>query len=73
MTPADSEPASFCSFCAQLRCAPRSNPEQQRHAKGETVSHAEFIALLRAKAPKLNRRAERCTTMRAKDVLTKTA
>jgi hypothetical protein len=49
MTPADSEPASFCSFCAQLRCAPRSNPEQQRQAKGETVSHAEFIALLRAK------------------------
>jgi hypothetical protein len=39
-------------FCAQLRGAPRSNPAQQRHAKGETVSHAEFIALLRVKAPK---------------------
>ena len=52
MTPAGSEPASSCSFCAQLRGAPRSNPAQQRHAKGETVSHAEFIALLRVKAPK---------------------
>jgi hypothetical protein len=56
-----------------MRGAPRSNPAQQRHAKGETVSHAEFIALLRAKAPKLNRRAEQCTTMRAKDVLAETA
>jgi hypothetical protein len=51
----------YADFCAQLRGAPRSNPAQRRHAKDETVSHAEFIALLRAKAPKLNRRAERCT------------
>jgi hypothetical protein len=55
-------------FCAQLRGAPRSNPAQHRHAKGETVSHPEFIALLHAKAPKLNRRAERCTTCE-KDIL----
>ena len=27
----------------EVRGAPRSNPAQQRHAKGETVSHAEFI------------------------------
>jgi hypothetical protein len=60
-------------FCAQLRGAPRSNPAQQRHAKGETVSRAGFIALLCAKAPKLNGLAERCTTMRAKDVLAETA
>jgi hypothetical protein len=51
----------------------RDRIPQQRHAKGKTVSHAEFIALRRAKAPKLNRRAERCTTIRAKDVLTETA
>jgi hypothetical protein len=73
MAPADSEAASLCRF---LRTAPRVRRDripQQRHAKGETVSYAEFSVLRRAKAPKLNRRAERCTTIRAKDVLTETA
>jgi hypothetical protein len=60
---------AYADFCAQLRGAPRSNPAQQRHVKGETVSHAGFIALLRAKAPKLNGVAERCTTMRARTSL----
>jgi hypothetical protein len=48
-------------------------PRSSGTPKGETVSHAEFIALPRAKAPKLNRRAERCSTMRAKDVFAETA
>jgi hypothetical protein len=51
---AESRAGLLMQILRKLRGAPRSNPAQQRHVEGETVSHAGFIALLRAKAPKLN-------------------